>query len=71
MHWVTHTFQEHTLAWLLMSSVVGGIIATAIRFLFEDLFRPAIGWRREAKHIVRHHTVPLRAVILPVSHTIH
>ena len=59
MHWVTHTFQEHTLAWLLMSSVVGGIIATAIRFLFEDLFRPAIGWRREAKHIVRHYTVPL------------
>jgi hypothetical protein len=46
MNWVTQSFQEHTVAWLVVSSVVGGIIATAIRFLFEDVFRPAIGWRR-------------------------
>jgi phosphate/sulfate permease len=59
MNWVTQSFQEHTVTWLVISSVVGGIIATAIRFLFEDIFRPAIGWRREAKQIVHRYTVPL------------
>jgi hypothetical protein len=59
MNWLTESFQEHTVAWLVVSSVVGGIIATAIRFLFEDVFRPAIGWRREAKQIVHRYTVPL------------
>lgn len=59
MSWFTQSFQEHTVVWLLVSSVLGGIIASAIQFLFEDIFRPAIGWRREAKQIVRRYAVPL------------
>jgi len=57
--WLTTSFEQHTVAWILISSVVGGIVGSAVKFAFEDVLRPFLGWRRDAKHVVRQYTTPL------------
>lgn len=59
MDWLTGAFERYSVAWLLLSAFIGGVIGASVRFFFEDVLRPWLGWRREAKRIVRRYTVPL------------
>ena len=59
MNWLTQSFQQYTVAWILISSLVGGIIGAFVKFLFEDVVRPYFGWRRDTAAIVRRYTTPL------------
>ena len=57
--WLTRSFQEQSLVWLLLSAFVGGVMGTGVKFLFEDVLRPRVGWRRDARRAVQGITVPL------------
>jgi hypothetical protein len=53
------SFQQYTVAWLLLSSVLGGIVGATVKFAFEDIIRPSLGWRRDTAKIARQYTTPL------------
>lgn len=57
--WLCQSFQEHSVVWLVMSAVVGGIIGGATDFLFKTIVAPRISATREARSILRQYTVPL------------
>ncbi|WP_131104498.1 hypothetical protein [Ornithinimicrobium sufpigmenti] len=59
MDWLNHSFQQYTIAWLLLASTIGGVIGAAIKFGFEDLLRPAVNARRETRAITAKYTPPL------------
>jgi hypothetical protein len=44
---------------LIVSSLVGGIIGSAVRFGFEDILRPRLGASREIQATTRKYTTPL------------
>lgn len=37
MTWLTRSFSQYTVGWILISSLVGGIIGASVRFAFEDM----------------------------------
>jgi hypothetical protein len=57
--WLTDSFEEHSVAWILISAFVGGVIGSATKFLFEDVFRPRLGLRRDARAVLARFTTPL------------
>ncbi|HEU0132630.1 MAG TPA: hypothetical protein VFQ85_16720 [Mycobacteriales bacterium] len=59
MGWITRSVEEHTLLWLLLSSLVGGIIGSGVKFLFEDVLRPRLGTRRETRAVTNRYATPL------------
>jgi len=59
LNWLTRSFSQYTVIWLVVSSLVGGLIGSSVRFLFEDILRPRIGWQRETAQVVRRYTAPL------------
>ncbi len=44
---------------LFLVSLGGGVLGASIKFGFEDVLRPFVGNRREARHLVSKYTVPL------------
>jgi hypothetical protein len=48
-----------TAIWALIASVVGGIVGAGVKFTFEDLLRPRLGWRRDTQRLVSRFTTPL------------
>jgi len=50
---------ESPFVWLLLSSTLGVLAGAFIRFGFEDLLRPFVGSRLEARQVARKYTVPL------------
>jgi hypothetical protein len=59
MNWLTSSFEENTVAWVLIASLLGGVVGASTRFVFEDVLRPRLGWRREMLRVVHRHTTPL------------
>lgn len=59
MAWLTRSVSQYTVAWILISSLVGGIIGASVRFIFEDVLRPKLGWRRDTDRLVKRYTTPL------------
>ncbi|MFI6787415.1 hypothetical protein ACIBG4_08805 [Nonomuraea sp. NPDC050383] len=57
--WLTRSFQQYSVLWILLSSLVGGIIGAGVKFFFEDLLRPFFGARRATNVTVRKYTTPL------------
>jgi hypothetical protein len=57
--WLTDSFQQYSVAWIVISAFVGGVIGSATKFLFEDVFRPRLGLRRDAKAVLARFTTPL------------
>jgi hypothetical protein len=45
--------------WALIGSVVGGIVGAGVKFTFEDVLRPKLGWRRDTQRVVSRFTTPL------------
>ena len=59
MGWLTASFQQYSVAWILISAFVGGVVGSATKFVFEDVLRPRLGLRREAKAVLARFTTPL------------
>jgi hypothetical protein len=57
--WLTGSVEEHTLLWLLLSSVIGGIVGTGVTFVFEDVLRPWLTFQRDTSRLIRTYTTPL------------
>jgi hypothetical protein len=57
--WLTDSFEQYSVAWIVISAFVGGVIGSATKFLFEDVFRPRLGLRRDAKAVLAQFTTPL------------
>jgi hypothetical protein len=58
-HWFTQAFQEHSILWLLISALLGGIIGAGIKLLFENVFAVQIGDHRSARLAIRKYNYPL------------
>jgi len=56
---LSETVDQSPVLWLLLSSIIGGVVGASIKFGFEDLLRPFIGSRREARQLVSKYTTPL------------
>jgi len=59
MSWLTTSLDEHTIVWTFLSALVGGLVGASVRFLFEDLLRHRLGWRRTVREVIRGNTTPL------------
>src|SRR5688572_4739191 len=59
MNWFTRSVEQYSILWLLLSAFIGGVVGTGVKFLFEDVLRPQVGWRRDSRRAVRGVTVPL------------
>jgi hypothetical protein len=44
--WLTRSFDQYTVAWLLLSSIIGGVVGASVKFLFDDVLSPRLGSRR-------------------------
>lgn len=53
------TIDQSPVVGLVLSAIIGGLVGASIKFGFEDLLRPFIGWRRETRDVVRRYTAPL------------
>ena len=57
--WFQQSFQENTLLWLLLSSVVGGVVGASVRFLFDVMLPQRLHQRREVLAAKRKYATPL------------
>lgn len=57
--WLDQSVHENTVLWLVISSVVGGIIGSAVRFGFEDVLRPRVSGAREIRALTTKYSTPL------------
>jgi hypothetical protein len=57
--WFSQSFGQDTVFWLIVSSLVGGVIGSAVRFGFEDLLRPRFGASRDIRATTRKYSTPL------------
>jgi hypothetical protein len=51
--------EVNSAAWALLASVIGGLVGASIKFTFDDVLGPILGWRRETRRVVRRFTTPL------------
>jgi hypothetical protein len=51
--------EDNAVLWLALSTVIGGILGAAVKFLFDDILRPAASLRRETRAVVRRYQAPL------------
>ena len=58
-NFLKESFEEHSLAWLFISSVLGGIVGASFKFLFEVILPYDFQKRREAIVIKRKYSTPL------------
>jgi hypothetical protein len=59
MPWLQQSFQENTIVWLLISSVLGGIIGASVHFLFDFLLPQQAQQRREVISVKRKYATPV------------
>jgi hypothetical protein len=57
--WLTRSFQEHSILWLLLSSIIGGVIGATVKFLFESLLPQRLLQRREILAVKRKYSTPI------------
>lgn len=57
--WLTKSFEEHSILWFLISSVVGGVIGAATTFLFESFLPQWLQQRREVLATKRKYSTPI------------
>ena len=58
MDWLGQSFDQYTVVWLLITSIIGGIVGASIKFLFEGLLTPRVTSKRDTRRLVRPYTVP-------------
>jgi hypothetical protein len=58
-NWFTRAFEQHSVAWLVISAFVGAVVGVSAKFMFEDVLRPRLGLRRDASRLLSRFTTPL------------
>jgi hypothetical protein len=58
-NFLKESFEEHSIAWLFISSVLGGIVGASFKFVFEVILPYDFQKRREAILIKRKYSTPL------------
>ena len=59
MDWLNLAFNEQTVAWLLVSSIGGGVVGAIVTFVFDDFIRYNLASRRERSRIYLRYRNPL------------
>jgi len=59
MSWLARSFDQYTIAWLLITSIIGGIVGASIKFIFEGLLAPHVSSKRDVRRLVNLYTAPL------------
>ncbi|HEV2905205.1 MAG TPA: hypothetical protein VGW32_09165 [Pyrinomonadaceae bacterium] len=57
--WLTRSFQEHSVLWLVISSLLGGVLGATIKFLFETFLPQHLTSRREILAVKRKYQTPI------------
>jgi hypothetical protein len=57
--WLTDSFEQYSVAWLVISAFLGALVGSSTKFLFEDVLRPRLGLRRDARKLLSNFTTPL------------
>jgi hypothetical protein len=57
--WLTSSFQEHSIFWLLISSALGGVIGASLRFLFDVLLPQRLKDRQDIIAAKRKYATPI------------
>lgn len=57
--WLTRSFQEHSIIWLLVSSILGGVIGASMRFLFDVLLPQRLKDRQDIIAAKRKYATPI------------
>ena len=59
MEWLTRSIDEHTVVWVLLSSLLGGMVGGALSFLFEFILPESFRERREVLAVKRQFATPI------------
>jgi hypothetical protein len=59
MNWMRESFDQYTIAWVLIASTIGGIVGASVKFVFENLLGPKVTSRREARRLLDLYTAPI------------
>jgi uncharacterized membrane protein YagU involved in acid resistance len=59
LSWLAHSVRQDTVAWLVVSSFIGGVIGSLTKFGFEDVLWPRLSSARELQAVTRKYSVPL------------
>src|SRR4051794_30715081 len=54
-----HSFEEHSVLWLLVSSTLGGILGASFKWVFEVVLPHRLQQRREVIAIKRKYATPI------------
>ena len=57
--WLTKSFQEHSIFWILTSSILGGIVGASLRFLFDVFLPQRLKDRQEIIATKRKYSTPI------------
>lgn len=57
--WLNASFEDNSIAWLLIASILGSVITLSLKFLFEDVIKFHINQKRQLNKIVSHYSSPL------------
>lgn len=57
--WLTKSFQEFSILWLLLSSILGGIIGASFKFIFESLLPDRLKQKSEILAVKRKYSTPI------------
>lgn len=59
MNIFTQAFEQYSILWLILSGVIGGFIGATVKFLFEQVWSPAVQQKRATKLAISNYTFPL------------
>jgi hypothetical protein len=59
LNWLTGSFENNSIIWILISGVIGGIVGAAIKSFFEEVINPKLRERRTIKKVVNKYTLPI------------
>jgi hypothetical protein len=59
IRWFTAAYEEHSIAFVFLSALVGGLIGASLKLLFEFLIPEGMKARREARAIVARYRSPI------------
>ena len=59
LDWMQQSFQENSILWLLLSSILGGIIGASMRFVFDVILPQRLQQRRKVLDAKRKYATPI------------
>ncbi|MDE8671085.1 hypothetical protein PY310_21280 [Pseudarthrobacter sp. H3Y2-7] len=57
--WVSQSFSQYSVIWILLSGFIGGLTGASTKFFFEDLLRPRLSAKRGLREVTNRYSIPL------------